>query len=355
MSQKSRTESSLTVASSIVHRIDHRGSRIFLSATTSAFTPPSLTGCPARLPDWRPCVSSWDHNALCTLQPGRFSQSADLTVSYSHWNSPVKSHCFMTKAPDVAQPPLFTSIPASSRTARPLALWNSEAMLLPACTASPAYSIPLSLCPRACYGLNCGPWKRCDEAPTPGSSECDLVWTQGLYRGETESDVIQSCPTLCNPIDCSPPGSSVHGILQARVLEWGAIAFSRPGSPKSYPGLSIIYLLLVLAVQIHFLVLIGQLQCIPQSSPAFALLRAETIFSTSICKTEQVLIYNGWSLKMSVELNESVLIARNSSWDIACIIELPDIWKMEMYNICYLGLFKISDPSKETSFNILKK
>ena len=37
---------------------------------------------------------------------------------------------------------------------------------------------------------------------------------------------LQSCPTLCNPIDGSPPGSSVHGIFQARVLEWGAIAFS---------------------------------------------------------------------------------------------------------------------------------
>ena len=36
---------------------------------------------------------------------------------------------------------------------------------------------------------------------------------------------LQSCPTLCNPIDGSPPGFSVHGIFQARVLEWGAIAF----------------------------------------------------------------------------------------------------------------------------------
>ena len=36
----------------------------------------------------------------------------------------------------------------------------------------------------------------------------------------------QSCPTLSSPMDCSPPGSSVHGIFQARVLEWGAIAFS---------------------------------------------------------------------------------------------------------------------------------
>ena len=37
---------------------------------------------------------------------------------------------------------------------------------------------------------------------------------------------LQSCPTLCDPRDGSPPGSSVHGIFQARVLEWGAIAFS---------------------------------------------------------------------------------------------------------------------------------
>ena len=36
----------------------------------------------------------------------------------------------------------------------------------------------------------------------------------------------QLCSTFCDPMDCSPPGSSVHGILQARVLEWGAIAFS---------------------------------------------------------------------------------------------------------------------------------
>ena len=39
---------------------------------------------------------------------------------------------------------------------------------------------------------------------------------------------LQSCPTLSDPMDCSRPGSSIHGIFQARVLEWGAIAFSEP-------------------------------------------------------------------------------------------------------------------------------
>ena len=45
-----------------------------------------------------------------------------------------------------------------------------------------------------------------------------------------ESEVAQSCPTLCDPMDCSPPGSSVHGIHQARILEWIAISFSRGSS-----------------------------------------------------------------------------------------------------------------------------
>ena len=46
------------------------------------------------------------------------------------------------------------------------------------------------------------------------------------FKVKSESEVAQSCPTLSNPMDCSIPGSSVHGISQARVLEWGAIAFS---------------------------------------------------------------------------------------------------------------------------------
>ena len=50
-------------------------------------------------------------------------------------------------------------------------------------------------------------------------------------KHESESEVAQSRPTLLDPMDCSLPGSSVHGIFQARVLEWGAIAFSHP-----YPG-----------------------------------------------------------------------------------------------------------------------
>ena len=81
---------------------------------------------------------------------------------------------------------------------------------------------------------------------------CDSVWPHGLQptrllypwdspgkntgvgcyfllqcmKVESESEVTQSCPTLSNPMDCSLPGSSIHGIFQSTVLEWGAIAFS---------------------------------------------------------------------------------------------------------------------------------
>ena len=57
-----------------------------------------------------------------------------------------------------------------------------------------------------------------------------------LLVSKVESEVAQSCPTLCDPIDCSLPGSSVHGIFQAIVLEWIAISFSRGSSQPGPPA-----------------------------------------------------------------------------------------------------------------------
>ena len=54
----------------------------------------------------------------------------------------------------------------------------------------------------------------------------DPLMTDELLLQLVKSLVTQSCPTLSDPMDCSLPGSSIHGIFQARVLEWGAIAFS---------------------------------------------------------------------------------------------------------------------------------
>ena len=60
------------------------------------------------------------------------------------------------------------------------------------------------------------------------------TWKQGGFSGVL-CLVAQSCPTLCSPMDCSPPGSSVHGVLQARILEWVALPSSR-GSSRILQG-----------------------------------------------------------------------------------------------------------------------
>ena len=59
---------------------------------------------------------------------------------------------------------------------------------------------------------------------------------------KSESEVAQSCPTPSDPMDCSLPGSSVHGIFQARVLEWGAIAFSS-GKDYYYKNIFLIFII----------------------------------------------------------------------------------------------------------------
>ena len=58
------------------------------------------------------------------------------------------------------------------------------------------------------------------------AKECSNYRTIAFISAAAAAKSLQSCLTLCDPIDGSPPGSSIHGIFQARVLEWGAIAFS---------------------------------------------------------------------------------------------------------------------------------
>ena len=53
-----------------------------------------------------------------------------------------------------------------------------------------------------------------------------VVYTDGSINSAAAAKSLQSCPTLCDPMDCSLPGFSIHGILQARTLEWVAISFS---------------------------------------------------------------------------------------------------------------------------------
>ena len=82
--------------------------------------------------------------------------------------------------------------------------------------------------------LGRGPRRRAGGEGNPGGPPCLTVLgfvRMGLLSGLSKGrEAAQSCPTLFDPMDCSPPGSSIHRIFQARVLEWGAISFSRGSS-----------------------------------------------------------------------------------------------------------------------------
>ena len=97
--------------------------------------------------------------------------------------------------------------------------------------------------------LSVTPWTVTREAPLPVDSPgkntgvgCHFLLQ--CMKVKSESEDAQSCPTLRDPMECSLPGSSIHGISQARVLEWGAIAFSKrnvyisliPISQNNFPG-----------------------------------------------------------------------------------------------------------------------
>ena len=92
------------------------------------------------------------------------------------------------------------------------------------CLISQIDSIVSSWAPITCHDLGMGN-QRVEKRGKNKTPVCILERTK-----ESESQVAQLCPTLCDPMDCSLPGSSVHGIFQARIMEWVAISFSRGSS-----------------------------------------------------------------------------------------------------------------------------
>ena len=94
-------------------------------------------------------------------------------------------------------------------------------------TAAAAAAKSLQSCPTLCDPIDGSPPVSPLPWDSPGKNTgvgCHFLLQ--CMKVKSESEVAQSCLTLSDPIDCSPPGSSVRGIFQARVLEWGAIAFS---------------------------------------------------------------------------------------------------------------------------------
>ena len=93
--------------------------------------------------------------------------------------------------------------------------------------AAAAAAKSLQSCLTPCDPIDSSPTRLRCPWDSPGKNTgvgCHFLFQ--CMKVKSESEVAQSCPTLSNPVDCSLPGSSVHGIFQARVLEWGAIAFS---------------------------------------------------------------------------------------------------------------------------------
>ena len=121
-------------------------------------------------------------------------------------------HCLRLAAAVVVQPPSHVGLSAAPWTAAlkaPLSSTVSQSLL----KFMPDESAMLSN-----HLVLCCPLLLSPSISTSMSLSCDWLL------------VTQSCPTLCHPMECSPPGSSVHGVLQARKLEWVAIPFSRETS-----------------------------------------------------------------------------------------------------------------------------
>ena len=95
-----------------------------------------------------------------------------------------------------------------------------------------------------------GPWQQghCQCGLRPLGSPKERAWPGGeagstsvhFTGGRVRAKSLQFCLTLCNPMDCNPPGSSVHGILQARMLEWVAIPFSSGSSRPRFQTMALI-------------------------------------------------------------------------------------------------------------------
>ena len=95
-----------------------------------------------------------------------------------------------------------------------------------------AWEIPWTEEPGRLQSMGRKSWTQLSDSTTTTYNSNFMLFTSehvDLYslKVKSESEVTQSCPTSSDPIDCSLPGSSVHRIFRARVLEWGAIAFSR--------------------------------------------------------------------------------------------------------------------------------
>ena len=97
--------------------------------------------------------------------------------------------------------------------------WTAMHFPIGICFAAAAAAKSLQSCLTLCDPIDGSP----SGSPVPGILQArTLEWVAVCMKVKSEREFTQSCPTLRDPMDCSLPGSSIHGIFQARVLEWGA-------------------------------------------------------------------------------------------------------------------------------------
>ena len=109
--------------------------------------------------------------------------------------------------------------------------FSSSLCLVWSVAAAAAAAKSLQLCPTLCDPIDGSP----PGSPVPGILQARILeWVAISFSSASESEVTQSCLTLRDPMDCSLPGSSIHGIFQARVVKWGAIAFSEYLCPSPF-------------------------------------------------------------------------------------------------------------------------
>ena len=133
--------------------------------------------------------------------------------------SALASRFFTIELPVGPNTQLFDSTPAE---------WNILTFKMQVWSAAAAAK-SLQSCPTLCYPIDGSPLG----SSVPGILQARILEWVAIsfsnawkWKVKIESEVTQLCPTLSDPMDCSLPSSSIHGIFQARVLEWGAIAFS---------------------------------------------------------------------------------------------------------------------------------
>ena len=89
------------------------------------------------------------------------------------------------------------------------------------------------------YIFGCATWLVGSEFPNQGSNAGSWQWKRWGPTTSMHAQLLRSCPTSCDPMDCSPPGSSVHGILQTRIVEWLVMPSARGSSqPRDQPLVS---------------------------------------------------------------------------------------------------------------------